>query len=429
MPKRLEDVREDFARAWGRSRSVSQVARELGISVRYAHTIRRQLEADGRVTGGAVDGRGAVVMREAIALDAAAEIRALRARLAQVDQDRLTEEWVKVKLGSLKVAADKTAPPSWTVRPPKGRSVSGVPTLFGSDWHWGEVVDPAEVHGVNAYDLSIAHARARTMIERAIDLLTRHVSGGTYPGIVFALGGDMVSGDIHDELSQTNDAPMLPVVLDLVAALTWCIKTLADRFGAVFVPCVTGNHGRMTKKPRAKQRAATNLDWLTYQLLAAAFNGDKRVSFLIPDGSDAHWKVYGIRYCLTHGDQFRGGDGMIGALGPVARGDKRKRSRNGQIGAPYDVLLMGHWHQLFQTGRFVVNGSLKGYDEYAAVSNFDFERAQQALWLTHPTHGITLQMPVHVQEVPQGGGASSPWVSLMEASRIGASTTKGRASR
>jgi len=161
---------------------------------------------------------------------------------------------------------------------------------------------------------------------------------------------------------------------------------------------VTGNHGRNTKKPRAKGRNYSNFDWLLYQFLAKHFEQDRRVQFLIPDGTDAHWTVFGHRYCMTHGDQFRGGDGMIGALGPIIRGDHKKRSRNGQIDMGYDTLLMGHWHQLIQLQRVIVNGSLKGYDEYAAANNFGFEQPQQALWLTHAERGITFSMPVHVDE-------------------------------
>jgi len=43
-----------------------------------------------------------------------------------------------------------------------------------------------------------------------------------------------------------------------------------------------------------------------------------------------------------------------------------------------------------------VNGSLKGYDEFAANSNFDFEPPQQAFWLTDPHHGKTIDAPIHV---------------------------------
>lgn len=359
-----------FAAAWPRLRSAAAVGREMGVSPRYAYALRRDADLAGMLDGAPVDRRLGAASRRSVQpasvqpdkpaapapADVLAEVRALRSRLARAESDGLTDEWVKAKLGSLAADCAKTPPPVWLVREPRRGGTVSVPTLFASDWHWGEVVDPAEINGVNAFNLEIAHQRARTMVERAVSLLRKNVAGAHYPGIVFALGGDMVSGDIHDELSQTNDVPMLPIVLDLVSVLAWAIKALADEFGAVFLPCVAGNHGRMTRKPRAKQRAHTNFDWLTYQLLASRFAGDKRVSFLIPDGPDASWRVFGVRYCLTHGDQFRGGDGMIGALGPVARGDKRKRSRNGQIDMGYDVLLMGHWHQLLQTGRFVVNG-------------------------------------------------------------------------
>jgi len=41
-----------------------------------------------------------------------------------------------------------------------------------------------------------------------------------------------------------------------------------------------------------------------------------------------------------------------------------------------------------------VNGSLKGYDEYAYVSNFSYEPPQQALAIVVPEKGITIQAPV-----------------------------------
>lgn len=179
--------------------------------------------------------------------------------------------------------------------------------------------------------------------------------------------------------------------------------------------CVTGNHGRTTHKIRAKGRAFTSFDWLAYAMLQLVFEKDRRVQFMVPDGPDASFSVYGTRYLLTHGDQFRGGDGMIGALGPIIRGDHRKRGRNGQVGAEYDVLLIGHWHQLIQLQRIIVNGSLKGYDEYAYSNNFPFERPRQALWITHPEHGITFSMPVNVDApADEPSPAPSRWVAWPE---------------
>jgi hypothetical protein len=335
-------------------------------------------------------------------------VRQLELQVKTTHKETLSDEYVKRKIVGL--FEKQVEPPEWLVRTPAGSDVTGVPTLLASDWHFGEVVDPGQVNGVNEYNLTIARQRARTMIEVTIDLLKNHIHHRDYPGIVFALGGDMVSGDIHEELSATNEKEIMPTVIELWATLAWCIETLAEEFGNVFVPCVSGNHGRNTHKIRNKGRNFTSFDWLCYQFLAKRFENDERVRFLIPDGSDAHWNLYGHRYCMTHGDQFRGGDGMIGALGPIIRGDHKKRSRNGQIGKDYDVLLMGHWHQLIQLQRLIVNGSLKGYCEYSYANNFSFEPPRQALWVTHPTRGITFSAPVMVDRETRAKQNSS-WVS------------------
>jgi hypothetical protein len=51
---------------------------------------------------------------------------------------------------------------------------------------------------------------------------------------------------------------------------------------------------------------------------------------------------------------------------------------------------------------YIVNGvgvanSIKGYDEYAAQSNFDFELPTQASWLNHPVWGITARWPIFLE--------------------------------
>jgi hypothetical protein len=321
-------------------------------------------------------------------------VRQLESRLALVQRETLDAEFIKKKI--LKLSEQPIDPPNWLIKKSTKSDSTGVPTLLASDWHWGEVVDPRQVNGVNEYNIGIAQSRAKVMIETTVELLKEHIKHKQYPGIVFALGGDMVSGDIHEELSVSNEKEIMPTVLDLWSTLVWCIETLANEFGNVFVPCVSGNHGRNTHKIRMKGRNFTSFDWLVYQFLAKRFEGDKRVRFHIPDGSDAHYQIHNHRYVLTHGDQFRGGDGMIGALGPIIRGDHKKRSRNSQIDMEYDTLLLGHWHQLIQLQRLIVNGSLKGYDEYAYQNNFPFEPPRQALWITHEKYGITFSAPVMV---------------------------------
>jgi hypothetical protein len=334
-------------------------------------------------------------------------IKQLESMAFSNQEERVTSDYIKRKI--IKIKESKTTVPKWLIKTTNKKKFAGVPTIFASDWHWGEIVDPNQINGVNEYNMTIAQNRAKQMIEKAVDLLKNHVAHTEYPGIVYVLGGDMVSGDIHEELQATNEKEIMPTVIDLFGVLIWCISTLADEFGNVFVPCVSGNHGRNTHKIRAKGRNFTSFDWLLYQFLAKHFENDKRIQFLIPDGPDAYYSIYGHKYLLTHGDQFRGGDGVIGALGPIIRGDHRKRSRNAQIDMTYDTMIIGHWHQLIQLERLIVNGSLKGYDEYAYSNNFGFEPPRQAMWLTHPEHGITFSIPIYVEK--QKKEFNMDWIS------------------
>jgi hypothetical protein len=76
----------------------------------------------------------------------------------------------------------------------------------------------------------------------------------------------------------------------------------------------------------------------------------------------------------------------------------RKRARYDAVGQPFDLMVCGHWHQLVYGPDFIVNGSLKGWDEYAAVSNFSYEVPQQAAWLMVPGHGKTWTAPIFSQD-------------------------------
>lgn len=335
----------------------------------------------------------------------------LQAALKETRRNTITDDWVRSKITGLAEDVTKHAPPEWAVNVKRGIDSPGVPCAFWSDWHWGERVFAAQVNGVNEYSVEIAHARAKRIVEKTIYLLRNDVVHPEYPGIVLMLGGDMMSGDIHDELSTTNEMPLMPALLDLHAVLVWAIRSLADEFGNVFVAGVTGNHGRNTRKPVAKHRNFTNFDWLLYQFLANTFKDDGRVQFYIPDGPDAHFSVAGHTFLLTHGDQFRGGDGEVGMLGPVKRGRNRKQTRNSAIDLEFDTMVLGHWHQYTPTMGFIVNGSLKGYDEYANMNNFAFEVPIQALWLVHPQHGITRHMPVYAEERGPRSLASE-WVAI-----------------
>ena len=167
------------------------------------------------------------------------------------------------------------------------------------------------------------------------------------------------------------------------------------------------------EKPRFKGRVTTSFEFLLYRQLEDVFADDPRVTFRIPRETDAHFSAYGVRFLLTHGDSLgvKGGDGMIGALGPIARGAIKTYTSESQIGRDFDVLLIGHYHQyrcIPEMG-VIANGSLVGYNEYARLQlRARYERPIQALWLVHPKQGVTARWPIFLDERRT---SDAPWLT------------------
>ena len=339
------------------------------------------------------------------------QISDLKKQVNELALDNITAEQIRKTVFKLHNRTAK--PPKWLRKNSPAHGAPGVPTLFLSDLHWGEVVNPDEVNGLNKYDRSIAKARLKSTIESTIDLCTNHMVNPKYPGIVLCLGGDMISGHIHEELTETNDGTNIEHVLELFDHLTWAIDSLADVFGKVFVPCAFGNHGRMFRQYRHKQAAATSFDWMLYTMLEKHYTNakDKRVQFQINYGFDSYYKIYDVNYLLTHGDRLgvKGGSGVVGMLGPISRGVAKVKAEYATHKKPIDYVIMGHWHQYLSLKGIIVNGSLKGYDEYAMSNRFSYEEPRQALWFTHPKYGITFQLPV-ISEQALDKKPKSEWV-------------------
>lgn len=297
--------------------------------------------------------------------------------------------------------------PGW-LKPAKRKSSSERGTLvaFLSDVHAGEVVRPEEMGGANAYNLRIADLRLRRFFEKIIALSRDYFAGVTYDGIVLNLGGDLVSGDIHDELTQTNELSVLDTTLWLAPRIVSGLEALAEAFGNVHVVSQPGNHGRDSKIPRFKGRSAHNADTHIARMVAMYWsqaNPSSTVTFDIPETIDADFAVYGSRFSAEHGENFQRnnpGTAEIGMLGPVKRGSLRKARAKAQEGRPFDYLMVAHFHQLVYAPSqgFIANGSVKGYDEFARGLALKPEPPQQALFVVDPTHGPTMHAPILVMD-------------------------------
>ena len=333
--------------------------------------------------------------------------RGLRAARGSAREAHRELDMIRERLGLYeRLDPANIAPPKWLSAPPPKRGKAAIPTMLLTDVHWGEIVKPPEVGGVNKYNVAIATARVREAFVGAIKLCKHYLSGVRYEGFNLLLGGDMLSGIIHEELRETNEETVFDSILSIVDVLVAGVVLLAEEFPQVHIAGVVGNHSRLTRKPRAKHRAHESLDWLVYQLLARGLEERKKcenVTVQIAEAADGFLEIYKTRYCLTHGDQFRGGSGISGAMAPLLLGVHRKRRREADTGRPFDVMVMGHFHYSYFLQDLIVGGSVVGYNEYAYVSNLPFESPRAALWLNTPEHGITVYSPVFVQKRDKEG--------------------------
>lgn len=318
----------------------------------------------------------------------AAVAKELRDTIAENDR-------LKVALDLVTTVEDgHKKPPAWAQPKKSSDTHSAIPSLMLSDLHLDEVVNPDEVEGLNAYDRDIAELRLERTFTKAIETSRDYLSGVNYDGAYLFLGGDLISGWIHEELTETNADTVPGTVAYWLDPLASGIGMLADYFGKLHISGVVGNHGRVTKKPRAKKRVRDNIDWLIYALLMRDFKNDDRITWQIPESADCMVSIYETNFLMTHGDQFRGGSGIAGALSPLMLGQHRKARRQMIIDRPFDHLIMGHWHMYWAGRGLLVNGSTKGIDEYAYQGNFDYDPPKQAMWLTTPEHGVTMSWPI-----------------------------------
>jgi hypothetical protein len=114
-------------------------------------------------------------------------------------------------------------------------------------------------------------------------------------------------------------------------------------------------------------------------------------------------QIYGHGHLLTHGDQVSGGGGIGGIYPPIMRMRAKKHARYMATNKSFQTLWLGHWHQYISTPSMVVNGSMKGFDEYALLMGFGHEQPQQALAIVTPDRNMTIQAPVFCMDRKKEG--------------------------
>lgn len=306
----------------------------------------------------------------------------------------LGKDLAKVELALEEVSGIRSLdvqPATWLYTPyssgPRNRSV--VSMLF-TDLHMGEVVDEDEILGLNAFNPVIAANRAQRFFDAACEIGPRWGSDTNIQGLLLMLGGDLISGDIHEELRITNGLTSHEQVREAVAVITAGIRQALTVYPFVHVASVPGNHSRTTIKSTAKLYARLSYDTLIAQMVADQFRDDTRVTFQIGSAPDAIIPILGYTVFLTHGDKMGtgGGQGFAGPMLPIVRGTKKVEAQQARAGRKPDVICHGHYHHSGNPGNVFSNGAFPGYSEYGNGLRAGLEAPQQWLFLMHETWGV-----------------------------------------
>jgi len=311
----------------------------------------------------------------------------------QADLEKLQKELSRYAYAAKAsaVAAD------WTLKPRVGSKGEHMPVLLVSDAQVGEVVDADETEYGRGYNTQIFRERYRELVNTTIYLADKHMpQEWKFPGLIYIRGGDAISGGIHEELRETDDASPLESARIVFEEEAAGIRHLADFFGRVEVKSVAGgNHDRTTLKRRSKKRY-DNYDALVDYMLAEHFKNDKRVTFQLTKSPDVVFPIFEKLALASHGDNIGsgGGTGFIGPVANIAKGVQKIMLEQRHLGRMIDHVFGGHFHTFHHCRQFTFNGSFPGYSEFAKSFRMQPEPPTQVFQIWHPTRGLVDIRPI-----------------------------------
>lgn len=264
-----------------------------------------------------------------------------------------------------------------------GKSTSTAMLLL-SDLHLEERVDPQVCMGFE-YNLQIARRRFDRVINTSIDVLDNQRRFFPWRDLVIWIGGDIISGAIHDELEAQNFLGPTDAIIFaqdmLLAGLDKVRSELKPR--KITIVCNMGNHGRSTPKKRHADGYQHSWEWLAYHNLARVFQKDKTIEWMIAKGPLVEVQIEGTPVRFTHGDDlsFMGGVGgvFIPLAKKIAAWDRRWKATK---------TILGHYHQHFHISNAIMNGCLIGPNAYSIAGGFAAETPSQTTAIVDSQRGF-----------------------------------------
>jgi hypothetical protein len=264
-----------------------------------------------------------------------------------------------------------------------------------SDVHCEERVRLGETPVPNVYSLEIAERSIARFFEAFRWHLDLYRARFKIRDALVWLGGDLMTGHIHEELKENTAFPPIETLLWLRPRLLAGFDRLLEDsdLECILVPCSYGNHGRNTAKPYRALGASHSYEWLLYQWLSSLYENNPRIQFLADQSAHQYAHAYDFDLHFHHGDETNYQGGIGGITIPINKAtsqwDKAKRC---------DYHHFGHWHQYVDTGRIVVNGSVIGFNSYAMSIKAEPEPPAQFFYLLDSKRGKTAKSPLWVRD-------------------------------
>jgi hypothetical protein len=338
---------------------------------------------------------------DAIALQASLETSRQQAVIKRLEAEKrqlaMQTEELQKQFDAL-VELDGARRPLAPWEPRKGRVLSKDKRVAAawallSDVHIEEDVDPRTCNGLNRSNPAICSFRLQRHREGIEWLIREQQSMFAVQDLYLWLGGDLISGHIHEELLESNHLAPLEAAQFALREASDTIRYVRARFPemTVHVICNYGNHGRTTQKPRISTGAQNSYEWMVYMLLRREFAGVDKVDVQVQRGEVSYTEVYGMTIRTTHGDATKYGGGVHGLSIPLGKAVmKWNQTRKAHL------TIMGHYHTYFSGEELIVNGSVVGYNAYAIRIQAAYEAPKQAFFLIDRKRGKTQAAPLWV---------------------------------
>lgn len=280
---------------------------------------------------------------------------------------------------------------AWS-KPRRVKSGSADAVVLISDVHCEETVRAEEVNHQNEYTLDIADRSIRETFSRALHLVEDARNLANVRQLKLWIGGDLISGHIHDELRENNSLTPLAACRWIKSRLMAGIELLHSQGGFDDILIVTnhGNHGRDTPKNRSAGEKDRSYEYDLYLEMRDATSGLKNVRWQIAEGAHNYVDIQGHVARFHHGHKVKYGGGVGGVYIPL---NKATYAWNQSKKA--DLNFCGHFHQYTTIGRnTLMNGSIIGYSPFAIDIKAPYEPALQAMAVVDRERGMTRAMPI-----------------------------------